>query len=76
MFFDFMGDIHMLMKILETVSFGRRYVMASLFYMGVGLVLLAIVPSESQVLADGDCGCPPDTRCVLVGEEYECECVE
>ena len=66
----------MLDQILETFSFGKRFVSASFFYTGLGLLFFAITPDVPSVEATSGCGagCLDGQICVLIGETYQCQC--
>lgn len=55
-------------KLLMLFSFNERYILASFFYFGVGLMLLAITPQQHFAVAQSGCGgesvCPTGYKCV------------
>lgn len=62
-------------KLTDSISFNGHWLTAGLFYTGVGLILLALTPSQRTLYATDGCGgCPEGQICVQVGENYECEC--
>ncbi len=62
-------------KLFDLVTFKRHWAVAGLFYIGIGLILLAITPGQPTTLATDGCGgCPEGQVCVQVGETYQCMC--
>jgi len=49
-------------KMWSTVSFGNRYVLASLVYIGLGLIVVNAMPGVSVMLASGT-ECDDETPC-------------
>jgi hypothetical protein len=47
----------MLKKFEKTVSFGERYVIAMMVYLGLTLVLIGVMPKTGHALADEESGC-------------------
>jgi hypothetical protein len=56
------------------VSLGCNAWSASLVYIGVGLLTLALMPELSSALSQPNCNCPDGQVSVTVGEGCECQC--
>lgn len=65
-------------KLLNLVSFHERFFRASLIYLGLGMLLLAMTPGVPKATAAAGCGnCPEGQVCTDIGEEqWECRCPE
>lgn len=61
-------------RIVRLVTLGENYMVASLLYFGLGLLVLALVPESPVAHAGGDLGCPQGQAPVWIGEQYECRC--
>ena len=66
----------MLKNVWSCVSLRERFACAAMFYLGVGLLMLAITPDIPKAYADDNCGgCPPPQICVRIDETiWECQC--
>ena len=65
-------------KLFDKLTFGRDYLFAAAVYFGLGLIMFAITPSQSQLRAGVDeCGGACEEPMVCVGNEetgYYCAC--
>jgi hypothetical protein len=66
----------MLKNVWSCVSLKERFTFAAMFYLGVGVLMLAITPDLPKARADTNCGtCPSPQVCVQVDEStWECQC--
>ncbi len=65
----------MTQSVVKVLSFGDRFWFASLLYIGLGLLVLGIAPDVPNARAAAPLDCPAGMTAVLVGEVYECQCV-
>jgi hypothetical protein len=56
------------------VSLGCDAWFASMIYVGLGLLALALMPELPNVLSQSYCDCPEGQISVTVGEGCECQC--
>ncbi|MDO5308644.1 MAG: hypothetical protein Q4G03_04015 [Planctomycetia bacterium] len=67
-------------RVIDFFTLDRNYLSAAAMYLGVGLLLLALTPTQSSVIGAGDdpCNgeCPEDAVCVGNYETgYYCSCI-
>ena len=63
-------------KIFSFLTLNRNYLGAAAMYLGVALLLLALVPTQSRVIGmEDDCDCPEDAVCTFNEEgQPQCTC--
>ena len=54
-------------KFLKLISFGNRYLVATCLYLGLGLLMVAVLPDRPKAYAGSGCGgeepCGTNTEC-------------
>lgn len=53
----------MLLKLYNVITLGQHYYLATIFYLGIGLILYGITPSQTSYLYAEDSGCGGEVAC-------------